>query len=238
MKRKIVIFSGAGISQESGIKTFRDSDGTWEEYKIEDVATPEAFANNTQVFLDFYNMRKNQMKTVFPNEAHNVVFQMENEFDVTIVTQNVDDLHEKAGSNNVIHLHGELSKMMSSYDNSYKKPYIEDIKIGTCDPLGEQMRPFIVLFGEGLPEEEVDKSITALEEADVIVIVGTSMQVEPARSLPWTYAKETTIIYYVDPADMDILVPKSRRGFFYHIKEKASIGIKTVYEDIKSFYCK
>lgn len=238
MKRKVVIFSGAGISQESGIRTFRDvKDGYWEEFKVSEVATPVAFKNNTQVFVDFYNMRKNQMKTVVPNLAHEIAKQMENEFDVTVVTQNVDDLHEKAGSSIIYHLHGTLSKLKSSLVNSnYKKDFIEDLKIGDVCPDGYQLRPDVVLFGEELPYAQLYKSQLAFYDADVVIICGTSMQVYPAAGLPWS-AKENALIYFIDPNNIEFDVPKDRRPFFYHIQKKATEGMQEVYDDIKDIFC-
>jgi NAD-dependent deacetylase len=238
MKRKVVIFSGAGISAESGVRTFRDvADGYWEEFKVSEVATPAAFKNNLPVFVDFYNMRKNQMKTVVPNLAHEIAKQMENEFDVTVVTQNVDDLHEKAGSSIIYHLHGTLSKLKSSSeDSNYKKDYIEDLKVGDLCPEGYQLRPDVVLFGEGLPAMHFYKSQLAFYDADVIIICGTSMQVYPAAGLPWT-GKDNALIYFIDPNEIEFNVPKDRRPFFYHIQKKATEGMQEVYDDIKEIFC-
>lgn len=234
-KFKVVILSGAGISAESGLSTFRDNNGLWEQFKVEDVASINAFKKNTKVFLDFYNMRKNQMKTVEPNDAHFTVKEMENDFDVTVITQNVDNLHEKAGSSKIIHLHGELSKLKSSNNFNYKEDYIEDLKIGDMCPEGFQLRPHVVLFGEPLPQDEYMEAIYKIEEADIVIVVGTSLKVQPAASLPWQ-SKDTALVYYVDPAELDIHVPKLKRPFFYHIKQKASVGMEFVYNDIKQIY--
>ena len=185
MKRKIVIFTGAGISQESGIKTFRDNNGLWEEFKVSEVATPTALKNNTKVFCDFYNMRKNQMKTIQPNQAHIICKELEKWFDVTIVSQNVDDLHEKSGSSNIYHLHGTLTKLRSSFNPAYVVDYIDDLKPGDTCPEGAQMRPDIVLFGENLPYGEFENALKAIQEADILIIVGTSMQVYPAAGMPY-----------------------------------------------------
>jgi NAD-dependent deacetylase len=236
MKRKVVIFSGAGISQESGIRTFRDvADGYWEEFKVSEVATPTALKNNTKVFCDFYNMRKNQMKTVQPNQAHLICKELEEWFDVTIVSQNVDDLHEKAGSSNIFHLHGSLTKLRSSYNPTYVVDYTEDLKVGDICPDGAQMRPDIVLFGENLPYGEYEGAMQAIQEADVLVIVGTSMQVYPAAGMPWE-SKETCIIYYIDPNEMGFVVPKQKRPFFTHVQEKATDGMEFVMNDIKEIF--
>lgn len=234
-RRKIVFITGAGVSAESGLKTFRDSDGLWENHKVEEVASPEALKNNTKMFLDFYNARKNQLHEVNPNKAHQIISEMEKEFDVTIVTQNVDNLHERAGSTNVLHLHGELSKMRSSGNPDYIVEYKNDIKVGDKCPQGHQLRPDIVLFGESLPSSNFHKSILSVVDADVIIVVGTSLQVRPASALPWE-GKDTAIIYLIDPADLEINVPKQRRPFFYHIKEKATVGMEIVYNELKEIY--
>lgn len=234
-KRKIVIITGAGVSAESGLKTFRDSDGLWENHKVEEVATPSALKNNTKLFLDFYNARKNQLQEVEPNKAHQIISEMEKDFDVTIVTQNIDNLHERAGSSNVLHLHGELAKMRSSGDTGYMVEYKDDIKVGDRCPQGHQLRPHVVLFGENLPSENFHKSILRVSEADVIIVIGTSLQVRPASQLPWE-GKDTSLIYLIDPADSDINIPKQRKPFFYHIKEKATKGIELVYDELREIY--
>lgn len=236
MKRKVVIFSGAGISQESGVRTFRDvKDGYWEEFKISDVAKPSALQNNTQVFCDFYNMRKNQLKTVEPNQAHIICKELEEWFDVTIVTQNVDNLHERAGSKKIFHLHGDLTKLRSSYDPSYVIDYIDDLKPGDVCPDGAQMRPDIVLFGESLPQGEFEGAMEAIAEADVLIIVGTSMQVYPAAGMPWE-SKETCLIYYIDPNEMALNVPKQKRPFFTFVQEKATDGMQFIKDDLIDIY--
>ena len=235
MKRKIVIFTGAGISQESGIKTFRDNNGLWEEFKVSEVATPTALKNNTKVFCDFYNMRKNQMKTIQPNQAHIICKELEKWFDVTIVSQNVDDLHEKSGSSNIYHLHGTLTKLRSSFNPAYVVDYIDDLKPGDTCPEGAQMRPDIVLFGENLPYGEFENALKAIQEADILIIVGTSMQVYPAAGMPWE-SKETCLIYYIDPNEIGFNVPKQKRPFFTHVKEKATDGMEFVMNDIKEIF--
>lgn len=236
MKRKVVIFSGAGISQESGIKTFRDSEeGLWEEYKIEDVATPQALKNNTQVFCDFYNKRKEEMKTVFPNQAHLIAKQLEEHFDVTIITQNVDNLHERAGSSKIYHLHGTLSKLRSSFDESYEIDYINDLKPGDLCPDKSQLRPAIVLFGESLPNYDYVHSVLAIAEADIVIIVGTSMRVFPAADLPWD-SKEHTLTYYIGPDDVDFEIPEHKRICFTNIKEKASVGMEIVSKELVELF--
>jgi NAD-dependent deacetylase len=235
MKRKIVVFTGAGVSQESGIKTFRDNGGLWDEYRIEDVATPSALKNNTKVFCDFYNMRKNDLRNVLPNQAHHHIKELENDFDVVVVTSNVDDLHEKAGSTKIFHLHGDLTKLRSSYDPSYVIDYIDDLKEGDLCPDGAQMRPDIVLFGESLPYAQYEGALLAISEADVIIICGSSMQVYPAAAMPWE-SQENALIYFIDPADRNFEVPKQKRPFFTHIQEKATDGMKIVADDIREIY--
>lgn len=237
MKRKVVVFTGAGVSQESGLKTFRDSNGLWHEYKIEEVATPSALKYNTEVFTDFYNKRKNDLKNILPNKAHLVIKDLEDYFDVVVVTTNIDDLHEKAGSSTIYHLHGTLSKLRSSSeDSNYKIDFIEDFKVGDLCPEGHQLRPDVVLFGEALPYGQFYKSQLAFYDADVIIICGTSMQVYPAAGLPWS-AQDNALIYFIDPNDIEFNVPKDRRPFFYHIQKKATEGMQEVYDDIKQIFC-
>jgi len=233
--KKILIFTGAGVSAESGVKTFRDHDGLWNNFKVEDVATIDAWRRDPQPVIDFYNYRKNEMINVVPNPAHDLIAQLESNFDVTLVTQNVDDLHEKAGSTNIIHLHGELAKLRSVYNEDTKKPFIEDLKLGDLCPEGGQWRPDIVWFGEDLDFQKMEMTKQAAKEADVCIIVGTSMQVSPANGIPWM-TKETTIIYYVDPSDINFYVPEYRRGFFYHIQKPASEGMKEVVKDLEEIY--
>ena len=234
MKRKILIFSGAGVSAESGVKTFRDNDGLWNNFKVEDVATISAWNRNPQPVIDFYNFRRREMIGVDPNAAHEIIAKLESDFDVTIVTQNVDDLHEKAGSTNIIHLHGELSKLRSEYNSETKKPFDSDLVLGDVCPEGGQFRPDIVWFGENLDFDKIEKTKEVAKEADVCIVVGTSMQVSPANTIPWL-TKETCIIYYVDPGDMGFIVPSYRHGFFYHIQKPATEGVKEVADDIRSY---
>ena len=152
MKKKLVVLSGAGISAESGISTFRDSNGLWENHRIEDVASPEGFARHPKLVLDFYNLRRRQLKDIKPNLAHEILAELEQDFDVYIITQNVDDLHERAGSKNVLHLHGELKKVRSSKNASHILDWEEDCNLGDLDEFGNQLRPHIVWFGEMVPE--------------------------------------------------------------------------------------
>lgn len=196
MKKKLVIFSGAGISAESGVKTFRDSNGLWENHKIEEVASPEGFARDPKKVLDFYNARRRQLKEVRPNEAHLILAELEAYFDVTIITQNVDDLHEKAGSTTIIHLHGELKKARPVNSDSKIIPWEEDLNLGEVNFEGIQLRPHIVWFGEMVTEME--KAIAVAETADVFLVVGTSMQVYPAAGLI-QYVPKHCKVFVIDP---------------------------------------
>lgn len=236
-KRKILVFSGAGVSAESGVKTFRDHGGLWNNFKVEDVATIDAWNANPQPVIDFYNFRRRELNGVSPNQAHHTIAELEKDFDVVISTQNVDDLHERAGSTNVIHLHGELTKLKSETDDTIVKSFDTDLKLGDLAPDGGQWRPDIVWFGENLDFVKMHNTRVAAQECDVCIIVGTSMKVSPANGIPWQ-TKETTIIYYVDPGDMDFYVPEYRRGFFYHIQKPATEGMKEVMDDLKEIYLK
>ncbi len=180
-KKHLVVFTGAGISAESGLLTFRDTDGLWEGYSVEEVATPRGFQKNPQLVLDFYNMRRKQAAAANPNKAHLVLASLEEFFDVSIITQNVDDLHERAGSSKVIHLHGELTKMRSVYNTEQTYPYENDIRVGDKAPDGGQLRPFIVWFEEEVPMMEIAAKIAL--KAALFVVIGTSLQVYPAAGL-------------------------------------------------------
>ncbi|PWG04319.1 SIR2 family NAD-dependent protein deacylase [Polaribacter aquimarinus] len=194
--KKIVVLTGAGISAESGIKTFRDADGLWEGHHVMEVASPEGFAANPELVFDFYNQRRRQLLEVTPNKAHFNLVALEQHFDVQIVTQNVDDLHERAGSKNVTHLHGELFKVRSTVDENLVLDWKKDLILGDVDAKGNQLRPHIVWFGEMVPM--LDKAIEITATTDVLVIIGTSMQVYPAASLV-NYIKPNTPIYFIDP---------------------------------------
>lgn len=194
---KIVVFTGAGVSAESGIKTFRDSDGLWENYKIEEVATPQAWVANPALVLDFYNQRRQQVMQAKPNDAHIAIAELQEHFDITVITQNIDDLHERAGSKKVLHLHGEIMKARSEKDSariiSLQKP---DITLGELASDGAQLRPHIVWFGEEVPKMEEAYMIT--ETADVFMVIGTSLNVYPAANLAY-YAPEKAQKIVVDP---------------------------------------
>lgn len=193
---KIVVLTGAGISAESGIKTFRDAGGLWEGHRIEDVATPDAWSRNPSFVLDFYNERRRQLLEVLPNEAHLQLKKLEADHDVTIITQNVDDLHERAGSTNIIHLHGELFKARSTRNEHLVYEWKKDMVMGDLCEKGDQLRPHIVWFGEMVPM--LEKAIDTVMTADVVIIVGSSMQVYPAASLV-AYAPSDITVYYIDP---------------------------------------
>lgn len=194
--KHVVVLTGAGISAESGIKTFRDADGLWEGHDVMEVASPQGFANNPELVLNFYNERRKQLQTVQPNDAHKALATLESKYRVSIITQNVDDLHERAGSSNIIHLHGELLKVRSSYNEYDIKPWKNDILLGDLCENGHQIRPHIVWFGEAVPMME--NAISICETADILVIIGTSMQVYPAASL-MDFVPNHTPIYYIDP---------------------------------------
>lgn len=227
-KKKITILTGAGVSAESGISTFRDSDGLWENYRVEDVASIEGWYRNPSVVLDFYNARRAQLQTVRPNAAHISIAELEKDWDVTVVTQNVDNLHERAGSTRIIHLHGELTKVRPENCCNDKDGFSEEtvfdigseaISIGDLAPNGAQLRPHIVWFGEAVPK--IDAAIDAVEAADILLIVGTSLQVYPAAGL-YRFAKTDTPIYIIDPKDVPV-----RDARITHIKEKATTGMVT-----------
>ena len=196
MKKKIVVLTGAGMSAESGISTFRDSNGLWENHDIMEVASPEGWYNNPALVLDFYNKRRAQLKEVKPNRGHEILAELEKDFEVQIITQNVDNLHEKAGSTNVLHLHGELTKVRSVTDENYILNWTEDLHLGNFDDKGNQLRPHIVWFGEAVPA--IDLALPIIKKADIVIIIGTSLQVYPAAGLIH-YAKPHIPVYYIDP---------------------------------------
>lgn len=220
-----VVLSGAGISAESGISTFRDSDGLWENYNVEDVASIDGWYRNPDLMIDFYNERRAQLEKAQPNDAHKLVAELEKYYNVTVVTQNIDNLHERGGSTNIIHLHGEATKVCS--ENG--KRYVQDIgyrPIGPNErtPDGARMRPFIVWFGEAVPM--LDEAAKAVEKADILVIIGTSLNVYPAAGLLY-YAPADTPIYVIDPKDVQ---PITRRVHF--IKDVATKGMKKLFVEL------
>ena len=223
-KKKIVVLTGAGISAESGVKTFRDADGLWEGHDIEQVATPYGFNKNPELVLNFYNGLRKQLKDVQPNPAHLLLAELEKDYNVVVITQNVDDLHESAGSTNVIHLHGELKKACSS-DDAYNPEYIKVLTEDAPDVLpgekaadGSLLRPFIVFFGESVPM--IEPAARAVGDADIFVIVGTSLNVYPAAGL-LAYVPHATPIYLIDPKPVE----SSYRKDIVFIQSTASEGV-------------
>ena len=221
MKKKLVVLTGAGMSAESGIATFRDSDGLWESHRVEDVASPAGFAANPKLVLDFYNARRKELVKTTPNKGHLGLVDLEKDYDVSIITQNVDNLHERAGSSHVIHLHGELMKSRSTVDPSIIYEMTEencDINIGDKCEIGSQLRPDIVWFGEAVPM--IEEAVPIVQQADIIVIIGTSLNVYPAAALI-DYAKSGTPIYLIDPKDV-----RASRSNITFIQKGASEGVK------------
>tara|TARA_B100001750_G_scaffold231123_1_gene228474 strand:- start:284712 stop:285413 length:702 start_codon:yes stop_codon:yes gene_type:complete len=196
MKKQITILTGAGVSAESGINTFRDADGLWEGHDVMEVASPQGFYNNPELVLDFYNQRRRQLPLVKPNKAHLALVDLEKNYHVEIITQNVDDLHERAGSTRVLHLHGELLKVRSTGNESDVKIWHDDLILGDFCDKGHQLRPHIVWFGEEVPLLQRAVEITA--QSDILIIIGTSMQVYPAAGLV-NYVSPETPIYFIDP---------------------------------------
>lgn len=225
--KKIVVLTGAGISAESGIKTFRDADGLWEGYDVMEVASPIGYQNNPELVLDFYNQRRKQLMEVQPNLAHTILAELENDFDITIITQNVDDLHERAGSTKVIHLHGELLKARNEQDINSIIEWNKDIVLGDLDCNNIQLRPHIVWFGEEVPEME--RAMEIIEEADYLLVIGTSLQVYPAAGLI-NYVNEDVLVYYIDPNPATIYDLDNSLKI---IPLSATKGMKIVREELK-----
>jgi NAD-dependent deacetylase len=226
MKKKIIILTGAGISAESGLQTFRDSDGLWEGYNVEDVATPEAWARNPELVQNFYNERRKAVLDAKPNAAHLALAELEKHFNTLIITQNIDDLHEKAGSKSIIHLHGEIAYARSSKNPAllYKleKPTIE---MGELCKLGSQLRPHVVWFGEQVPM--ISKAMHEMPQADIVILVGSSLAVYPAAGL-LELAKPGIPVYVVDPKIPNVNLPKN----VVMIEEKASIGVSKLVKEL------
>lgn len=227
--KNLVILSGAGMSAESGISTFRDAGGLWDKYPVEEVATPEGYARNRELVINFYNERRKQLLEVEPNAGHIGLAELEGNFNVTVITQNIDNLHERAGSTHIIHLHGELTKVTSSYDPQNPhyikelKPEEYEVKLGDLAGDGTQLRPFIVWFGEAVPE--IETAIKYVEKADIFVIIGTSMNVYPAAGL-LNYVPRQAEVYLIDPKPVDI---HSKRQI-HVIQKGASEGVKQLRE--------
>ncbi len=229
-KKRIVVLTGAGISAESGIRTFRDSGGLWKEYDISEVATPEAWAANPGLVLDFYNQRRRQLLEVQPNAAHEALVALEKKYEVQIITQNVDDLHERAGSSRVLHLHGELLKARSTADPSLVYHWPKDLHLGDVCELGSQLRPHIVWFGEDVPLLPTAAQYVA--SADLIMVVGSSMQVYPAAGLVGV-ANEQIPVYYIDPHPQLNYELLQRRQLKL-IDEPATVGVRRVVAEFLS----
>lgn len=232
--KKIVIFTGAGVSADSGIATFRDSDGLWANYRIEDVCTPEALACDRAKVINFYNIRRKELLSKHPNEGHKAIVELSNYYDIEIVTQNIDDLHERAAqevnkSIKITHLHGELRKLRSSYDETATVPIDGwEQKLETYHPDGSLLRPYVVFFGESVPMFE--KALEVVESADILIVVGTSLAVYPAASLI-NYIREDVPIYLVDPAEINLSkIPNKVR----QIKEKSAIGLPLLVKELLS----
>ncbi|MEE1323238.1 MAG: Sir2 family NAD-dependent protein deacetylase [Bacteroidales bacterium] len=229
MMKTIVVLTGAGISQESGIKIFRDSDGLWENHRVEDVATYDAWRKNPDLVRDFYNQRRRELYNVEPNEGHKQLLRLEKHFNLQIITQNVDDLHERAGCKNVLHLHGELKKVCSEVDP-------EDIRVlngwelteNMKDNYGKPLRPYIVWFGESVPN--IVPAIELCEKADIMIIIGTSLNVYPAAGL-LNYTKKECKKYLVDPNTVN----NNDKNIVF-VKQKAGIGVKQVVDEILENY--
>jgi NAD-dependent deacetylase len=238
--KKIVVLTGAGVSQESGIQTFRDSsESLWNNYKIEDVATIDAWRKNRELVLDFYNQRRSQLKEVEPNEAHFSISRLQESFDVEVITQNVDNLHERAGSNKVLHLHGELTKVRSSLDEKLVYDWHNDCNIGDKCEKGSQLRPHIVWFGEDVPK--LSEAADLVYDADIVIVIGTSFTVYPAASL-MEYSKSDTEIYIVDPMerplygfiDSTYVDGVGKFGRYTHYRLPATIGMKMLEDKLKT----
>ena len=223
INKTLVAITGAGISAESGIKTFRDSDGLWENHDITEVASPEGWQKNRELVLEFYNQRRRQLHEVQPNKAHRILADLEQHFDVQIITQNIDDLHERAGSTNILHLHGELFKSRSSNNSKYIYQQKDDIKIGDKAEDNAQLRPHIVWFGEDVPL--IPKAAKLVSQADILLVIGTSMQVYPAAGLVNYISKDCQLIV-INPDDTDYNFDKKA----VHIKEKAVKGMEAIYK--------
>lgn len=234
MRKRIAVLTGAGVSAESGLQTFRDNGGLWDKYDPMEVASAEAWERNPGLVLEFYNVRRAQLKDSMPNEAHKLIAALEDDFTVDVITQNVDNLHERAGSTHVLHLHGELTKVRPenrcNESDRFSEAEVIDvaydrIELGDLAPNGAQYRPHIVFFGEAVPK--IERAIELVEKADVILIVGTSLQVYPAAGL-YRYAAPGTPIYIVDPADVPLFDSRIR-----HIRKVATEGVKDFVDLLK-----
>ena len=226
MSKRVVVLTGAGVSAESGLKTFRDHDGLWNNHRVEEVATPGAWAADMELVLEFYNQRRKQLLECEPNPAHIALAKLQDKYDVQIITQNVDDLHERAGSRNVLHLHGELKKVRSTIDPAY---VVElegwELKAGDTCPKGGQLRPHIVWFGEPVPNISMAAEIATT--AEILLVIGTSMQVYPAAGLIH-YAPAEAMKYYIDPEAYENRMVENLKA----IREKAGIGVPELVREL------
>ena len=226
-KKSLVVLTGAGVSAESGLGTFRDNGGLWDKYDVNEVASIEGWYRNRQLVLDFYNERRAQLRDAAPNAAHKAIAELEQDYKVTVITQNVDNLHERAGSTRVLHLHGELTKVRpenGAYDDTFSEREVIDVGYGAVNlgdkaPNGSQLRPHIVFFGEAVPN--IEKAMDYVSSADVFLIVGSSLQVYPAAGL-YRYAREDAPIYIIDPKEVPVHDPR-----IVHIREVATKGMET-----------
>lgn len=227
--KKLVVLSGAGVSAESGIRTFRDSDGLWENYPVQEVACIEGWYQNPALMLQFYNERRRQIAQAEPNRAHRLIAELDKYFQTKVVTQNIDNLHERAGSQEIIHLHGEVTKVRPENRRANEEGVIDigyrDINIGDCDKNGVQLRPHIVWFGEEVPMLSV--AIEAVEQADILLVIGTSLAVYPAASLIH-YARKTCELYLIDPKPIHVTAVNITQ-----IQEVATIGMEKFIEMMK-----
>ena len=229
-KPKLLFFTGAGISAESGLQTFRDSeDGLWNNYKIEDVCTPQAWSKNPALVLEFYNQRRKQCNEVQPNKAHELIAALEDKYEVVVVTQNVDNLHERAGSTKVIHLHGELMKARATANSKLIYDWQTDLVLGDLCEQKSQLRPHIVWFGEGLDNDIVDKAIKEAVTTSLCVVVGTSLKVYPANSIPH-YVPYGSQMIIIDPLADEINFDEERS--IHYINKKAVVGMQMVYDSL------
>ena len=227
MKKRIAVLTGAGVSAESGLGTYRDNGGLWDNYDPMEVASAEGWARNPGLVLDFYNMQREKLREVKPNEAHRLIAELEKDYTVDVITQNVDNLHERAGSTHVVHLHGEATKIRpentcNDYDG-FSEKYVVDVGYGAVHlgdkaPNGAQYRPHIVFFGEAVPK--IERAVELVAAADIVLIVGTSLQVYPAAGL-YRYARPEAPIYLIDPADVTLYDKRVK-----HIKKVATEGMK------------
>lgn len=225
-KPRLVVFSGAGMSAESGLKTFRDNGGLWENHRVEEVATPGAWKKNPKLVLDFYNMRRSQLLTAKPNKAHNIIAKWEKNFDVEVITQNIDDLHERAGSTKVLHLHGELLKVRSLMDPKLIYYWEKDLKLGDKCEKGSQLRPHVVWFGESVPMMELAE--LKVNQADIFITIGTSLNVYPAAGLVQCI-NENASCFMIDPKIPNFPFSKNWRL----VQATAADGLKSIEKELK-----